>query len=215
MAKLSMKDYENFLKEEARQDRLQEELEDRRKEESWEAEENWQDYQRSQEEERRRNEFNSYSEYYEYFDEDDFDDEEEVDLESIDPFEGDLFYGMQEVEEDTVDEKRISTESIARNPQEDRICRKAVARNRHLNKVKAKNSASRTSQFIAERKLREALKKEKKLADAFFSNRSNVSDDKVFKQFLALTISINYWCKVLESLDPVALCTFPLKRLGR
>lgn len=63
MAKFGMKDYEDFLKEEERQDRLQEKLEDKRYEEACEAEANWYAWQREQEEERLREEFNRYSEY--------------------------------------------------------------------------------------------------------------------------------------------------------
>lgn len=76
MAKFNMKDYEMAMLEEERQDRLQEELENRREKESWEAEANWWDYQRKQEEERLREEFNRYPEYDGYFDEDDFDDDD-------------------------------------------------------------------------------------------------------------------------------------------
>lgn len=52
MAKFNMKDYEMAMLEEERQDRLQEELENRREKESWEAEANWRDYQRNQEEDK-------------------------------------------------------------------------------------------------------------------------------------------------------------------
>lgn len=47
-----MKDYENFMAEEARQDRLQEELENRREEDRWDADEYWQAYKRKQEEDK-------------------------------------------------------------------------------------------------------------------------------------------------------------------
>lgn len=45
MAKFNMKDSENFMKEEARQDRLQEALEDKCEKEAYDADANWYDWQ--------------------------------------------------------------------------------------------------------------------------------------------------------------------------
>lgn len=73
MAKFSMKDYENFMEEEKRQEQLQWEVECRREFETSGSERDWYDYLAKQEEIRRYDEFNSYPEYDGYFDEDDSD----------------------------------------------------------------------------------------------------------------------------------------------
>lgn len=49
MAKFNMKDYENYMKEEERQNRLQEELECQQHEDDSDSDAIWRDYQRKQE----------------------------------------------------------------------------------------------------------------------------------------------------------------------
>lgn len=167
MGRLTMKDYENFLEEEARQDRLQRDLEYKRYEEAYEAEENWQDYQRKQEEERRWEAFNSCPEYDRYFDKRDFYDDDREPEGEYDPdcysnpypddddcddddCVDDLYNCYSEFDtEDIVMECHIAKKSDERNQQEDRICRKAVARNRHLNEVKAKRRAQQSANILA------------------------------------------------------------------
>ncbi len=75
MAKLSMKNYEDFLQEEARQDRLQKELESKREFESLDSEEYWWDYQRKQEEDKRIDCYDDYD--YDYFEDDYYEDDED------------------------------------------------------------------------------------------------------------------------------------------
>lgn len=184
MAKLTMKDYENFLEEEARQDRLQEDLEYKRYEESYESEENWRDYQRKQEEERRWEAFNRHPEYDGYFDERDFFDDWEPEGEydpdcysnpypdDDDPYDDgrryDDYWGDDDLDDDDLDddlyncysefdtedivmECHIAKKSDERNQQEDRICRKAVARNRHHAAEKAKRRAQQSATILASR----------------------------------------------------------------
>lgn len=119
MAKFNMKDYEDFMEDEARQDRLQEE-------------------------ERLR-------EYYEYFDEGDFDDDDDWDDDNWDDddCDDDLYNCSSEFgTEDIVLECHIVKKSDERNQQEDRICRKAVARNRHHAAEKAKKKAEKSAKIL-------------------------------------------------------------------
>lgn len=159
MAKFNMKEYENFMEEEARQDRLQEELEDKRMEEAHDAEENWQDYQREQEEERRCEEFNNYPEY----DEDDFDDDDSENSYGIDSlsFEELVAIFFEDVIELRKTEERKKADKMNElyfirceqlNADLDTVCecitRKATARNRHLNEVKAKKRAQQSAAIL-------------------------------------------------------------------
>lgn len=172
MAKFSMKDYEDFMEEKKRQDQLQEELEDKRRDEDMKSDGSWYDYQvwlreqqqeklyRLQEEERRR-------EYYEYFDERDFDDGDDDDCDD-DDLADDLYNSYSEFDtEDIVLEQRIAKKSNEMNQQEDRICRKAVARNRHLNKVKAKKSRAQKANYVAKREMRKCCKVYRNLDKAY------------------------------------------------
>lgn len=196
MAKFSMKDYEDFMEEEKRQDQLQEELEDKRRDEDMKSDGSWYDYQvwlreqqqeklyRLQEEERRR-------EYYEYFDERDFDDGDPYCMADLldtdvpdddcdhdddcddddcddDDLADDLYNSYSEFDtEDIVLEQRIAKKSNEMNQQEDRICRKAVARNRHLNKVKAKKSRAQKANYVAKREMRKCCKVYRNLDKAY------------------------------------------------
>lgn len=170
MAKFNMKDYENFMKEEARQDRLQNELEDRNREEAYDAVEDWHDWQREQEEERRRKEFNSYPEYDGYFDEDDFDDDCDYDDGQYDDLD-DSF------SEDTVLKCRIVKKSNKTNQQEDRICRKAVARNRHLNKAKERYARVQYVTYVAKREMRKCYKLIRKLDREYLNLSTKLFSD--------------------------------------
>ena len=154
MAKFNMKDYEDYLEEEKRQDRLQEDLEDKRMEEAHDAEENWQDYQRAQEEERRLDEMMEEYPDYDWDDWDDDDLEDYADLLDVDDLDDDEddgdypVYIPELVTEDIVLEQHIVKKSLERNQQEDRICRKSVARNRYLNEIKAQKRAQQSATIL-------------------------------------------------------------------
>lgn len=204
MARLTMKDYENFLEEEARQDRLQEELEYKRHEEAYEAEENWRDYQREQEEERRREEFNRYPEYDGYFDERDFLDDWEPEGEydpdcysnpypdDDDPYDDGRRYDYDcddddwddydpdddDSDDDDLNElyqhhyfeylEIMNSELEGMSATTERISRKAVARNRHLSKVKAKKSKAQKANYVAKREMRICCKLYRNLDKAYW-----------------------------------------------
>lgn len=197
MAKLTMKDYENFLEEEARQDRLQEELESKRYKESYESEENWRDYQRKQEEDKLAEMMYKDDDCYLYWDDDCYpdgeydpdcysDSDELQDLLDVDvPCDSDVsliaedLYDMYEYaseeeycsEYENADfgeccymypscnmcscypcqsffEMQILTEGI-KDAEAERISRKSVARNRHLNEIKAKIRAQQSANILA------------------------------------------------------------------
>lgn len=205
MAKLSMKDYANFLEEEERQDRLQEELEYKRFEEDLEAAANWRDYQEDQKAKKYEEQYyKDYGYHYPEY-EDDYDPYDLLDAEvpcqtdsflaaedlydmyayacgeddcycepeDIDFLEEQIISGTQQVEEDTVDEKRICKKSVVRNQQEERICKKAILRNRNYASKKEKKRDKMVSEIINEqyrickkknRKRRKRLKKLKKVS---------------------------------------------------
>lgn len=151
-----MKEYENFMEEEARQDRLQEELEDKRMEEAYDAEENWQDYQREQEKERWRDEMmkeNPDYDYHDYYDAnlgDSWDDDRDFYEDNLDDEDGDC-YIHEFVTEDIVLGQRIIKKSAERNQQEERIYRKAIARNQHHAAEKAKRRAKESAKILEAR----------------------------------------------------------------
>lgn len=201
MTKFNMKDYENYMEEEKRQDRFQEELEDKRMEEFYDADENWRDWQREQEEKRRLEEFNRYPEPDVYLDEDDFfedcyDDSEEsydddfcymfpnCNMCSFYPCHN--FLGIQSSSEDAID---IYAE---------RAGRKSVVRNRHLNKVKVRKSKAQKVLNVAKREMRKCSKLIRKLNreyDTLFNklfsdNCSNPQD--IAKQMYAIETQIKH-----------------------
>lgn len=152
MAKFNMKDYEDFMEEEKRQDQLQEKLDYRNREGAYDAEENWRDWQREQrEEEYRQKQEDCDFEYdwdYDPLDDDDCDDDDCDDDDLAD----DLYNSYSEFyTEDIVSEWRIANKSDERNQQEDRICRKAVARNRHHAAEKAKRKAKKSARNLERR----------------------------------------------------------------
>lgn len=186
MAKFNMKEYENFMEEEARQDRLQEELESKREFETLGSEYDWHDYLEKQEEERRREEFNHYPEYDGYFDKDDFEDDncnedgyDPDDMETAyDPY-GDLLFVPDEYdgysdEDDSDDDYFIDdlldlddSDLEGMSATTERISRKAVARNRHLSKVKAKKSKVQKANYVAKREIRKCCKLYRNLDKAY------------------------------------------------
>lgn len=186
MAKFNMKDYEDYIKEEEKQARLQEDLEDQRMEEAWEAEANWRDWQRKQEYIKFRLLYDEYENpYYEDpFDGlpelDDYEDDDcyypdceddyygseydpcdlldaydsygdlldydvpyeedgccQLDDDYLDPLEEEVSFGMLDFEETSIEEERIS--------------RKSVARNRHLNELKARKRAQKSAYILKKR----------------------------------------------------------------
>lgn len=200
-----MKDYEDYIKEEEKQARLQEELEDQRKEEAWEAEANWRDWQRKQE----YIKFGLlYDEYENPYYEDPFDGWPELDdyedddcyypdceddyygseydpcdlLDAYDPY-GDLLdsdipceqnssltaedlydmyaYSYEEdgycqLDDDYLDpwEEELSSGMLdfeETSIEEERISRKSVARNRHLNELKARKRAQKSADILKKR----------------------------------------------------------------
>lgn len=167
MAKFNMKEYENFMEEEARQDRLQEELESKRQFETLGSEYDWHDYLEKQEEERRREEFNHYPEYDGYFDKDDFEDDDcnedgydPDDMETAyDPY-GDLLFVPDEYdgysdEDDSDDDYFIDdllylddSDLEGMSATTERISRKAVARNRHHAAERAKRKAEKSAEIL-------------------------------------------------------------------
>lgn len=164
MAKFNMKDYEDYMKEEERQNRLQEALESQRKEETSEADEFWRDYQREQEEEIRREE-DADSNYYDYLDPwacwwDYGYDLDDMDT-AYDPYDDLLFVDDPDeydgyFDEDDSDENDLIDDLLDLDGSElegmsatiERISRKAVARNRHLNEIKAKKRAQQSAAIL-------------------------------------------------------------------
>lgn len=183
MGRLTMKDYENFLEEEARQDRLQEELEYKRYEESYESEENWRDYQRKQEEERRWEAFNSYPEYDGYFDNDNFADDLRDDDCDDDGFR-EFCSSAPEMEDHDlyplIDElsKSIFLEGYdGAYATSERLAKKSVARNRHLSKVKAKKSKAQKAKYVAKREMRKCCKLYRNLDKAYWQLANKAYSD--------------------------------------
>lgn len=175
-----MKDYEKAILEEERQDRLQKELEYKRYQESSEAEANWRYYQRKQEEDKFA-EMMDEDDFFGYLDDDCYYLECEDDEESYDPCgdlldagvpdesngcyrptEGELynmyanaceeFFGYEPDVEDDLDDL-ITSEYIKLevDPEELRISRKSIARNRHLNEIKAKKKSQKTAEIFKRR----------------------------------------------------------------
>lgn len=176
MAKFNMKDYENFMKEETRQDRLQNELEYKNIEEARNADENWQDWQRQHKKERLDEMMYEYDDCYypECEDDWDYDDMEAA----YDPY-GDLldddvpdewngcyyhsaeelydmyanaceeFFGSDPDVYDDLDDL-IASENIKFevNPEKLRISRKAVSRNRHHASERAKKKAKKSAEIL-------------------------------------------------------------------
>lgn len=194
MAKLTMKDYENFLEEEARQDRLQRDLEYQRYEESYDSEENWRDYKRRQEEERRCEEFNRYSEYDGYFDERDFFDDWEPEGEYdpdcySNPYPDDDGFrefcsSAPEMEDHDlyalIDElsKSIFLEGYdGAYATSERLAKKSVARNRHLSKVKAEKSKAQKANYVAKREMRKCCKLYRNLDKAYWQLANKAYSD--------------------------------------
>lgn len=187
MAKLTMKDYENFLEEEARQDRLQRDLEYQRYEESYDSEENWRDYQRKQEEERRCEAYNRHSECDGYFDPDDFDDSEDDDYDD-DECDDDGFRefcpSVPEMEDHDlyalIDElsKSIFLEGYdGAYATSERLAKKSVARNRHLSKVKAEKSKAQKANYVAKREMRKCCKLYRNLDKAYWQLANKAYSD--------------------------------------
>ena len=167
MSKFSMKDYDEYLKEEARQDQLQESLERNRDLQTLYKEYKG-DWQRYLEEHKRDTEDDS-NQYYddEYDDcyypqcEDDWD-YDDMEL-AYDPY-GDLlaedlydtyanaceeFFGSDPDVEDDLDDL-IASENIKFevNPEKLRISRKAVSRNRHHASERAKKKAKKSAEIL-------------------------------------------------------------------
>lgn len=207
MSKFNMKDYEDFMKEEERQNRLQRDLEYKRYEESYESEENWRDYQRKQEEERQWEAFNSYPEYDGYFDEDDFRDNDSDDgdyglKEAYDPF-GDLLdANVSDLDDDSCEgcymyprcdmcscypchyffEMQILAEGInnLKDIEAERGERKSVAINRQLNKAKARKSKAQNATYVAQREFRKCSRRICKLDREYFKLSNKLYSDNYF-----------------------------------
>lgn len=174
MAKFNMKDYEDYMKEEERQDRLQEELEYQQHEDDSDADAIWRDYQRKQE----RQAFEDYEDddcYYpecdDYWDYDDMEAAYDpygdlLDDDVPDEWDGcyrptaedlydmyanaceELLGGDPDVEDDLDD--LIASENIKFevNPEKLRISRKAVSRNRHHASKRAKKKAKKCAEIL-------------------------------------------------------------------
>lgn len=156
MAKFTMKDYENYMKEEERQARLQEELEIEASESATNWQEDFQKWQEKQEEEKRLEEMrrNSDSDWdydWDYDYDDDYycdDDDEEYDVDacylyprcdSCSCYPCQYFLEMQSLDEDINDVEF------------ERIGRKSASRNRHLNNIKAKKRAQKAAEILEKR----------------------------------------------------------------
>lgn len=182
MAKFNMKDYDEFLKEEEKQARLQKELEYQREEEAIEANANWRDWQedqKSKEYEEYYEDDNCYypeceDDYYgpeyapwELLDEDDCCYEEDYWADAnwkdddlydyyFDDFGTEDFYPDPEMEDPWEDELDPNLTA-----QDDDLAiwlnildRKSVARNRHLNEEKAKKRAKKSASMLMRKCLR-------------------------------------------------------------
>lgn len=157
-----MKDYENYMKEEEKQARLQEELEIESIESARNWQEDFQEWQRKQEEEKRLEEMMRNSDWdydwdYDWDDDyycdsdDDYDldvDDEEYDIDSCylyprcdicSCYPCQYFLEMQSLDEDINDVEF------------ERIERKSASRNRHLNNIKAKKRAQKAAEILKKR----------------------------------------------------------------
>lgn len=193
MSKFSMKDYDEYLKEEARQDQLQESLEIERNEQTFynEFDGDWQSYleEHKHDTEDDSSQYDDYCDYellardylsedpldgYPELDDDEDDDcyypecEDDLDYddmeEAYDPYGEDPYDGLPELDDgdddsyyprceddwDYDDMDLIIYENIKLvvPPEELRISRKAVARNRHLNEIKSKKRAQQTAAIL-------------------------------------------------------------------
>lgn len=158
MAKFNMKDYEDFMEEEARQDRLQEDLEDKNTAEYWDTYENWQDWQEEQREEEYRQkqedcDFESdwdYDPLYDYYwwDYDDCDDDGFREFCSSDPEmeDHDLYALIDELSKSIFLEGYDGAYATS-----ERLAKKSVARNRHHAAEKAKRRAKQSATILASR----------------------------------------------------------------
>lgn len=234
----SMKDYENFLKEEERQDRLQAKFEDKLELESYGSEDDWQAWQEKQKAEA---DWKAWQEShraceadietleslrkFDYEDDDCYSPECEDDCEDDDSSLEDLYDMYSEPTEDSCypdpeaedlygDELFFDEHSLKeKTPEELRIIKKSIARNRHLRKLRAARAAKKISEFTTSRGIREmredvkkSSKLEKKLSqleNELFSNPSNMSSikkeiTKTFKELDEVYRRIDLQKKVLE-----------------
>lgn len=219
MAKFSMKDYEDFMEEEKRQDQLQEDLEDKNTAEYWDTYENWQDWQEEQREEEYRQkqedcDFESdwdYDPLYDYYwwDYDDCDDDDCDDDDCDDDDLADDLYNSYSkfYTEDIVSEWRIANKSDERNQQEDRICRKAVARNRYLSKAKARNAKAQNAIYVAEREFRKCSRQIRKLDREYLKLSNQLYSDIYFtySKSQSITKKLNIILDQLHSLHDKAV----------
>lgn len=178
MAKFDMKDYENFMKEEERQNRLQEELEIKHIEEDREADAIWRDWQAEQEAQKYEDQYYQDDDCYCPECEDDYYDPSYL-LDAYDPF-GDLLdagvpyesesyrptaedlndmyaYSLEEeyccLEDEYLDpfEEELSlgiSEFDEDAVEKELICRKATSRNRHHASEKAKKRAEKAAEIL-------------------------------------------------------------------
>ena len=153
MAKFSMKDYENFMKEEANQNQLQKTLEDKNNSESYGSSYDYEVWLEKQKEEKRREEMMAYYDwkYNDYVDDDwedddDVDDDWEDDDDVDDDWEDD-----DDVDDDWEDDDWQDDDSYLLEVQHieaEKIGRKAISRNRRYASEKAKKKATKSAEVL-------------------------------------------------------------------